>query len=404
MLVSAGGIQTDTNMLTDVTIRQAKPGHKARKLSDGHGLFLLIQPNGSKLWRQAYRFGGKQRLLAHGRYPDVSLADARNACDASRALLRKGADPSGQRKLSIAATFQHIAEEVVTKATKEGRMADTVARNCRILGIAYAAIGQRPISEITAPELLSVLRKVEAREQYETARRLRSLSSRVFRYAIATGRAERDPAADLRGALIAPITNHRAALTKPEQIGALMRAIDAYEGEQATRIALQLLALTFPRPSELRLAQWSEIDFDRAVWKLPAKRMKMRAPHAKPLSRQAIALLRELQTISPGGPYLFPSIRSIERPMSICTVNAALRRLGYTSEEMCGHGFRATASTLLNESGKWSADAIERELAHQDSNGVRAAYARGQHWEERVRMMGWWADYLDSLKQKRSAA
>jgi integrase len=389
-------------MLTDTVIRQTKPGHSPRKLSDAHGLYLLIQPNGSKLWRQAYRFGGKQRLLAHGRYPEVSLADARKASESARALLREDTDPSSQRRLSKAATgntFRHVAEEILAKAEKEGRSASTLRRDKMILRRVYPVIGGRPVSEITAPELLSVCRKVEEAELYENACRLRSMCSAVFRYAIVTGRAEHDPAADLRGALIAPTVTHRAAITKPAQVGALLRAIDSYEGREPTvRIALQLLALTFPRPSELRKAEWSEIDLEAAVWKIPAHRMKMRVAHHIPLAKQALALLRELHTVTGEGRYLFPSFAANTKPMSEGALIGALRRLGYTHQEMTAHGFRAMAATLLNESGKWGTDAIERQLAHQEANAVRRAYARGEYWDERVRMMQWWADYLDHLK------
>jgi integrase len=247
--------------------------------------------------------------------------------------------------------------------------------------------------------LLAVCREVETAELYETACRLRSICSAVFRYAIVTGRAERDPAADLRGALIAPTVTHRAAITKPAQVRALLRAIDSYEGREPTvRLALQLLALTFPRPSELRRAEWSEIDFDGAVWKIPASRMKMRIAHRIPLAKQTLTLLRELHAVTGDGCYLFPSFAASTKPMSEGAFIGALRRLGYTHEEMTAHGFRAMAATLLNESGKWNADAIERQLAHQEADTVRRAYARGEHWEERVRMMQWWADQLENLK------
>jgi integrase len=388
-------------MLTDTAIRQAKPTDKPRKLSDGGGLFVLIEPYGSKLWRQAYRFGGKQKTLAHGPYPQVSLAKARKARDAAKAVLAQGIDPGVQRKLAkhiTGNTFRHVAEEVFTKAEKEGCTPGTLKRNRWALSLAYPAIGDRPISQITAPELLAACRQIEARETYETARRLRSLCSSVFRFAIVTGRAERDPAADLRGALTAPTVTHRAAITKPKQVGALLRAIDGYDGEKLTRLALQLLALTFVRPGEIRFAEWPEVDVEAAVWSIPARRTKMRLPHSVPLSKQAVTVFREIHAVTGAGRLIFPSIRAPERPMSENTLNAALRRLGYRSDEMCAHGFRSIASTLLNESGKWNPDAIERQLAHREGNGVRAAYARGEYWAERVSMMGWWARHLAELK------
>jgi integrase len=392
-------------MLTDNAIRQAKPRNKSYKLSDAQGLYALVEPNGSKLWRQAYRFDRKQKTLAHGVYPRVSLEKARRAKDAAKALLAQGIDPGVQRKLAKHITgnsFRHVAEEVLAKANMEGRTPGTLTRNRWILSLAYPAIGDRPVSQVTAPELLAVCKQVEAREHYETARRLRSLCSSVFRFAIVTGRAERDAAADLRGALTAPKVTHRAAVIKPKQVGALLRAIEGYDGEKLTRLALQLLALTFVRPGEIRFAEWPEIDFAASEWRIPAAKMKMRRPHLVPLSQQAAAVFRAVHDITGVGRRLvFPSIRTAERAMSENTLNAALRRLGYRSDEMSAHGFRTVASTLLNESGKWNPDAIERQLAHQDGNGVRAAYARGEYWAERVSMMQWWADQLENLKDER---
>jgi integrase len=387
-------------MLTDTNIRQAKATNKPYKLSDSKGLFLLIMPNGSKLWRQAYRYGRKQLTLTHGSYPAVTLAQARKARIEAKALLANGIDPAAQRKIAkhnTGNTFRHVAEEVLAKGAREGRTVGTLRRNKWILSLAYPAIGDRPISQITPPELLAACRQVESREHYETARRLRSLSSSVFRFAIATGRAERDAAADLRGALTAPTVAHRPAVTKPQQVAALLRAIAGYDGERLTKLALQALALTFVRPGELRRAEWSEIDFPAAEWRIPAAKMKMRHPHVTPLSKQAMNVFQETQDITGGGRFAFPSMRTPERPMSENTINAALRRMGYAQSEMCGHGFRSVASTLLNESNRWNADAIEWQLAHQGGNGVRRIYARGEYWDERTAMMQWWGDYLDKL-------
>jgi len=392
-------------MLSDVRVRNAKSGARPIKLSDAGGLHLLIQPHGSKLWRMAYRFDGKQRTLALGIYPIVTLQEAREQRDGAKRLLVKGIDPSAQRRIdkqSMATgnTFKSVAEEVLEKAEKEGRAPKTLGKLRWLFSFAYPSIGERRVAEITAPELLSVLRKVEARGRYETARRLRGTCGIVFRYAIATGRAERDPSADLRGALTSPKTNHRSAIVDPTAIGALLRAIDGFDGQPTTRAALRLAALVFVRPGELRHAEWAEIDFAGAEWRIPAAKMKMRRVHRVPLSRQALAIIRELKAISGGGRWLFPSVRSVTRPISENTLNAALRRLGYGPEQMTTHGFRTMASTRLNEIGRWHPDAIERQLAHQEADDVRRAYIHAaEYWSERVKMMQAWADYLDDLRE-----
>jgi integrase len=283
---------------------------------------------------------------------------------------------------------------------RENRAAATLAKTRWLLEFAYADICERPIAKVSALELLDVLRKIEARGNYETARRLRSTCGMVFRYAIATGRAERDPSVDLRGALISPTVKHRATIIEPTAIGALLRAIDGFHGQATTRAALRLAALLFVRPGELRHAEWNEFDFDKAEWILSAEKMKMRRPHRVPLSRQAITILKDLRAITGELRWLFPSVRSVKRTMSENTLNAALRRLGYGSEAMSAHGFRAMAATRLNEMGRWNADAIERQLAHQEPNAVRHAYTHGaEYWSERVAMMQSWADYLDELRE-----
>jgi integrase len=391
---------------TDVAFRSAKPRQKPFKLSDGGGLYLLVQPNAAKLWRLAYRFDGKQKLLALGPYPVTSLSDARAKRDEAKKLLAQGSDPSVERKaergaarLSRRNTFAAVAEELFDKWKAEGDAVTTLKKKKWLLGFANAELGNRPIAEIKAPELLDALRKIEKRGRYETAGRVRSTAGAVFRYAIATGRAERDPSADLRGALITPTVTHRATIVEPGQIGALLRAIDGFEGQPATRIALQLAPLLFARPGELRTAEWAEFNIPEAVWRIPARKMKMRREHRVPLARQSLALLRELRDVSGNSKFLFPSVRSWHRPMSENTLNAALRRLGYDQTEMTTHGFRSMASTRLNETGKWNRDAIERQLAHQEEDKVRGAYTHAaEYWAERVHMMTAWANYLDELR------
>jgi len=390
--------------LTDMKCRNAKPGRALRKLSDGGGLQLWVQPTGARLWRLAYRFGGKQKLLALGVYPTISLADARQGRDDAKQHLAAGVDPSQAKKQAKAIqgesgdTFRVIAGEYVSKLKQEGRANTTISKIEWLLSFAYPTLGNQSIKEIGAPAILRVLREVEARGRHESARRLRSTIGSVFRYATATARAEGDPTFALKGALIKPMVKPRAAVTQPKALGALLRAIDSFDGQPSTHAALKLMAFLFPRPGELRAAEWVEFDFDHAVWTIPAERMKMRQTHRVPLSTQATDVLKDLQAITGQGRLVFPSVRTTSRPISDNTLNAALRRLGYGKEEATAHGFRATASSLLNESGQWHPDAIERQLAHVESNDVRRAYARGEHWEQRVKMMRWWADYLDELK------
>lgn len=391
--------------LTDLQVRKLRATPKASKVSDGGGLYLMVTPQGSKLWRMAYRFAGKQKTLAIGPYPTVSLERAREVRSAAKRLLGEGVDPSEakkaekrQRKLAAENTFQAIADEYIEKLRREGRAPATLVKVEWLLGLADPFLGHRPISSISSAEVLDVLRRVENRGRFETARRLRSTIGSVFRYAIATARAENDPTVALRGALIAPKVTHRPAITERKALGGLLRAIDGFDGQPTTRAALQLMSLLFPRPGELRAAEWREFDLDGAVWLIPAERAKMRREHRVPLAPQAIALLRGLQVLTGEGRLLFPSVRSVRRSMSDNTLNAALRRMGYTKEEVTAHGFRATASTLLNESGLWAPDVIERQLAHVDADEVRRAYARADYWDDRVRMMAWWADFLDKLK------
>jgi integrase len=389
--------------LTDVTVRNAKGRTSPYKLADGGGLYVLVRPNGARYWRMDYRWEGRRKTLALGVYPTISLSEAREKRNQEKKRLADRIDPGVHRRRQRLATaiasnntFRLVCQEWVAKVTREGRSGATLNKIKWLLDLANNEIGERPVSEITPPELLAVLRKVEARGRYHTARRLRSTCGQVFRFAIATGWAERDPSTDLRGALTSQKVKHRPAVTDPKAIGALLRAIEGYDGQPITLAALRLAPLVFVRPGELRRAEWSEIDFDAAEWRIPAEKMKMRQPHRVPLSRQALAILRDLQPLTGKGPYLFPSVRTTRRPMSENTLNAALRRLGYTKDEATAHGFRSTAAVRLNEMGRWNADAIERQLAHQEANDVRRAYTHAaEYWAERQEMMQVWADQLD---------
>ncbi|HEU5280994.1 MAG TPA: integrase arm-type DNA-binding domain-containing protein [Gammaproteobacteria bacterium] len=390
--------------LKDLTIKSAKPREKAYKLSDEKGLYLFIKPNGSKAWRLKYRFLGKEKSLSFGLYPDVTLADAREARDNARKLLAKDIDPGIAKQVSKRSakdaaenSFEMIAREWFTKFSTKWSSSHGERLLRRLKKDIFPWIGNRPISEITAPELLAVLRRMENRGAIETAHRAHQNCGQIFRYAIATGRAERDPSADLKGAIPPAKKKHHASIIKPSAIGELLRAIDSYQGHFVTKCALRLAPLVFVRPGELRHAEWKEIDFANAEWRIPAEKMKMRVEHIVPLSTQAIDILRELKALTGNGKYVFPSIRSNKRAMSENTVLGALRRLGYASDEMTGHGFRSMASTLLNEQG-WNSDGIERQLAHGERNTVRAAYNYAEYLPERKKMMQHWADYLDALK------
>lgn len=386
-------------MLTETRVRAAKPRTKPYKLFDERGLYLLINPNDSRWWRLKYRLNDKEKLLSLGVYPDVSLKRAREKRDDARKLIADGLDPSDERKAqrtALADTFEAVAREWLEKQT---RLSDAtrLRDQGRLERLVFPHIGSKPIVKIKAAELLSVLRRIEARGKIETTHRARSLCSRVFRYAVASGRAEHDISAGLRGALTPLDTKNRAAITEPTRIGELLRAMDGYVGQPATQAALKLAPLTFVRPGELRAAEWSEFDLDAAIWRIPAARMKMAEQHVVPLSRQAVTILRELQALTGDGRYLFPSLRTATRCISENTVNAALRRLGFAKEEMTGHGFRAMASTCLNEQG-WHPDLIELQLAHKERNKVRAAYNRAERIAERKKMMQAWADFLDGLR------
>lgn len=391
-----------TGKLTAAAIKasEGKPG----KLADGGGLFLLTKEGGSRLWRMKYRVGGKEKLLSFGAYPEVTLAEARKRRDEARAVIRDGGDPAAKKRAQKVAakvgaenSFSAVAAEWLAK--QKAKMAPATYEKARwtLEDLVGPWLGARPIADIDAPEVLQVLRRIEARGAHETAHRTKQRCGQIFRYAIATGRAMADPTASLRGALVPVKVTSRAAITDAGKVGELLRAIDGYSGQLTTRCALRLAPLLFVRPGELRAMQWAELDLDAALWRIPAGRMKMREAHTVPLSDQAVAILRELFPLTGRGRYCFPSLQTADRPMSENTVNAALRRLGFDKDTMTGHGFRAMASTRLNELG-WAPDVIERQLAHAERNKVRAAYNRAQYMAERIRMMQAWADYLDGLR------
>ena len=393
--------------LTDTVLRQAKPSSKPIKLFDERGLFLLIQPSGGKLWRLKYRINGKEKKLSIGVYPDISLKEARKRRDYAREQLATGIDPGTAKRDQAKAlleqasnTFKAVADDYLDKISRDGRAAVTIGKSRWLLSLLEVDLASRPIGEITPGELLLSLQRVEAKGHLETARRMRSLAGRVFRFAIATSRSTSDPSSLLRGAISTPTVRHHSAITKPDQVGELLRAIDAFRGLPLTSLALKLTPHVFVRPGELRRAEWTEFDLEAAIWTIGPEKMKMREAHLVPLSRQALAILAAARVLSGTQKYVFSSLYPGDRPMSENTINASLRRLGYSGNEMTAHGFRSLASTLLNESRLWSSDAIERALAHRDTNAVRGIYHRGQHWNERVQMGQWWSDFLDGLRNK----
>jgi integrase len=394
--------------LTALDIKQAKPASKPHKLADGGGLYLLVNPNGSKWWRWDYRIAGKRKTLSMGTYPETTLAEAREKHAAARKLLAKGADPSADRQEAKRqwVTARQAADNTFEAVTREWmareheKVAEVTANKNRWLfeTFLFPEIGHLPLTAITSRVLLDALRKIEAAGKQETARRAKIKAGQVFRFAILEGKAENDPTTALRGAVKRVKHKHHAAITDPAKIGQLLRDIAGFTGQPVTYAALKLAPLVFVRPGELRGAEWSEIDLDGAVWRIPAARMKMKADHLVPLSTQAIAVLRDLQPLTGEGRYVFPSLRGASRPMSENTVNIALRSLGYDGDTMTGHGFRAMASSRLNEMG-WDERAIERQLAHAEPNEVKGAYNyAAKYLEDRKRMMQAWADYLDGLR------
>ncbi|MCF6321994.1 MAG: integrase arm-type DNA-binding domain-containing protein [Rhizobiaceae bacterium] len=373
------------------------------RYSDSGGLYLQVSTQGSRLWRMAYRFAAKQKTLSFGKYPSVTLADARQKRDQAKTMIANGIDPSDvarqdkqQRRIQSENTFGAIAAEFLAKLEKENKAETTIKKKRWMLSLAASYLNHRPITEITAADILIPLRSVEGKGNYETARRLRAEIGQVFRYAIATARAENDPTFGLRGALITPVVSHRAAFTDKESYGGLLRAVWSYEGAPETCAGLKLMAFLYPRPGELRQAEWSEFDLENAVWEIPKERMKTRRPHKKPLSKAAIEVLKAHNILTGHRKLVFPSYQSPLRPMSENTLNAALRRMGFTKSEVTAHGFRASASSLLNESGLWAPDAVEAELSHIGADEVRNAYHRATYWEERVKMCEWWAEVIYS--------
>lgn len=389
-------------MLTHMLIKATQPREKPFRLTDGDGLHLLIKPNGARLWRFRYFFEGREKLLSFGSYPLVSLQQARFKKNDARKLLSEGIDPSAKRQAVREGqenTFERVAREWL--ALQERKFARKTYEKTvwTFETLTFPFIGKRPIDRIAAIDVLRLLRRIESRGAHHTAHRTKQRIGQVMRYAVATGRADRDVTGDLRGALAPVRAKHHAAIVEPARIAQLLRAIDSYEGQLITGYALKLAPLLFVRPGELRHAEWKEIDLDgpEPLWRIPAEKMKMREAHLVPLASQAVALFREAREITGRWQYVFPSLRTRLRPMSENTVNAALRRLGYSREEMTGHGFRTLASTSLNEQG-WNPDLIELQLAHAERDPVRAAYNRAQRLPERRKMMQAWADYLDGLR------
>jgi integrase len=392
--------------LSDVGIRNLKPRAADYKVADGGGLHLLVRPGGSRLWRLAYRFSGRQKTLSFGAYPVVGLAEARAARTEAKRLLSQGADPGASRKAQKASTrqaaeetFAAVSEDWLARIEADGRDWKTLRKQRYLLAQATPFLGPRPVREITSREVFEVLKRIEASGRLDTARAVRTTCSQVFRHAIVTARADQDPTVPLVGATRAPAVVHHAAIFEPGKLAALMAAIGGYDGDPSTRTALRLLPYVIVRSSELRLARWAEFDLSSRLWTIPGERMKGRKidgrPHLVPLSAQAVQILGAHWQARLSDDLVFPGLRG-GRPISDNTINAALRRLGYDKTEMTGHGFRRTASTILNEQG-WNRDWIERQLAHVEKDKVRRAYNAAEYLEGRASMMQAWADWLDDL-------
>lgn len=391
--------------LSDIQVSKAKPREKDYKLSDGFGLLLFVTTTGGKLWRMQYRSNGKQKTLALGQYPAVSLADARKRRDEARQLLANGVDPGEYKKLQKTTrqamtenSFEAVAREWHMKHSGEWSAVHAKTLMDRLEKDVFPYLGPRPIAEITPPEFLATVRRIESRGALDTAHRVLNSCSQILRYAVATCRAESDCTRDLRGALPPAKFGHRAALTDPKELAGLLRATNEFQGSFVVKCALQLLPMLFVRPGELRGMEWEELDLDAAEWSIPGERMKMKQPHLVPLPSQAVAILRDLKPLTCHSKYVFPSIRTHLRIISENTLNAGLRRMGFSKEEVCSHGFRATARTLLHEVLGFTPDAIEAQLAHSVPDRLGRAYNRTQHLAERKKMMQTWADYLDGLK------
>jgi integrase len=392
--------------LKQFEITKAAPKNKPYKLADGAGLHLLVNPNGSKLWRYRYEFAGREKLLSFGSFPETGLAQARDKRYEARKLLDEGLDPSIKRKLdkAVAATttrntFGLVAEEYIENLVAKGAAESTVSKNKWLLQDLARPLANRPVGQIIPVEILELLKRIEKTGRRETARRLRGIMGSVFRYAIVTQRATVDPTVPLYGALVPPKVKHRAAIVDERELGILLCSIDDYDGWPTIRAALQLLVLTMTRPGDIRGMKRSEIDFGRAVWRIPAERMKMRRPHDVPLSTQALAILKDIWPVSERGELVLPSVRSVTKPLSEGAMIAALRRMGYTTDQISPHGFRSAASTILNERG-FHPDVIEAALAHQDPNDIRRAYNRATYWPERIKLLQSWADLVDEFKQQ----
>jgi len=392
--------------LTDVKIKAAKvpEGKKQVKLADSGGLYLLVKASG-KYWRLDYRFGDKRKTMAIGVYPRVSLKEARARRESAKKLLEQNIDPSQSKQSdrrkaiakSNAASFKGVATEWMAKQSTQWVKSTTAKAQANLDQQIFPWIGSLPIADIESPDILALVQRAENRGTIETAHRLRTLCSRIFRYGIATGKVKYDPTVGLQGALIPLKVKHRATITEPKAVGALLRAIHAFEGTFVVQCAMRITPYVFVRPGELRHAEWAEIDLEKAEWRIPAEKMKMRVLHIVPLASQVVDILKELQSLTGNGRYVFPSIRNASRPMSENTVNASLRRIGYSKEGICAHGFRAMASTILHEQG-WPSDVIERQLAHKEGNAIKEAYNHARHLPERVKLMQHWADYLDGLR------
>lgn len=391
--------------LTVLQIAALQPLDKSYRKADEKGLYIEVFPNGSKLWRFKYRTGGKEKRLALGAFPETTLTDARSKRDAYRKQVQEGIDPLRERRLerlerevNAGHTFAEVATDYIrVKYQSEGKAKATIEKQYFFMSHLTPTLGNTPLSDIKPIELMAALRKLEAKGHRQTAKCTRAFASRVFRYGVGIGKCSDDPARLLSGNLSAPKVKHREAILNPKRMGEFLRAADDYAGQPIVKIAVQLLPHVMLRPGELRLGNWQEIDFDKSVWLIPAERTKMRKPHAVPLSNQAVTLLRELERHSGGVEYMFRG-QGKKGPISENTLNQAYKRMGFGSNEVTPHGFRTTASTFLNETGQWNKDAIEKALAHKDTDAIRAIYNRGTYWTERVQMMQWWSDYLDRLK------
>ena len=397
--------QMAKDKLTDTAIKQAKPRDKAYKIFDGGGLFLLVNKNGSKYWRLKYRINDKEKLLALGVYPLISLKEAREKRFEAKKKIAQGIDPNDHKKAEKRAqreiadnSFEAVGYEWLEKKRLSWSKVHASKVEWMLTSNLFPWLGKRPIAEIDPPELLATLRRIESRGALETAKRVKQVAGQVFRYAVATGRANRDPSQDLKEALATPVKSHHAAVTEPKEVGPLLLVLDGYQGSPIVRAALKLAPLTFVRPGELRHAEWTEFDIDAAEWKIPGHKMKAKVDHIVPLSTQAIDALREIYPLTGAGPYVFPSARSTRRPMSNNAVLGAFRRLDIPKEQMTGHGFRAMARTILDEVLGYRVDWIEHQLAHAVKDVHGRAYNRTAHLDKRREMMQGWADYLDQLR------